>query len=307
MSRLAFLKRPKQWLPKTAEVTTRWLESTLEVVRWEKMRQAGRRWGWWGAGLGASLGLLLFAPAAWLADEVARRTEGRLLLVEAQGTVWTGDAIVVLTGGPGSRDARALPGRLGWRLRPQGLGLRLSLTQDCCLPLPAVLVFKPGWGRASLTLGTAPDAGADPSGMQGLTGQWPAAWLEGLGTPWNTLQLSGLVRLQAHGLQAEWAQGRLIAQGQADIVFQNVASPITTLDELGSYRLTLMSTGQGPMSLALSTDNGALQLQGSGTLGPSGLHFQGEATATEAERGALSNLLNIIGRRVGDRSVISIG
>ena len=38
-----------------------------------------------------------------------------------------------------------------------------------------------------------------------------------------------------------------------------------------------------------------------------GLRFRGEATAAEAEAAALSNLLNIIGRRNGARSVISIG
>lgn len=319
MSWLASMRRPKQWLPKSFGATTRWLESTMEVVRWEKMRQAGRRWGWWGVALGTLLGLITFAPAAWLANAVAQRTNGRILLAEAQGTIWRGDAIVVLTGGPGSRDARALPGRLGWHLHVHGLGLRLVLTQDCCLPLPTALIIKPGLNRMQATLSTdlqavspqalaqAQAAGLTTGDEQLVVGQWPAAWLAGLGTPWNTLQLSGMLRLRAQGLGAQWVQGRLIVNGQADITLQNVASPITTLDQLGSYRLSLMSSGQGPMSLALSTDEGALQLQGSGTLGPSGLRFQGEASATEAESGALNNLLNIIGRRVGDRSIISIG
>jgi general secretion pathway protein N len=59
--------------------------------------------------------------------------------------------------------------------------------------------------------------------------------------------------------------------------------------------------------LSLSTDSGPLQLSGSGTWGPAGVRFRGEARASEAERAALSNLLNIIGRRDGARSVISIG
>jgi general secretion pathway protein N len=37
------------------------------------------------------------------------------------------------------------------------------------------------------------------------------------------------------------------------------------------------------------------------------LRFRGEATAAEGDEGALDNLLNIIGRRQGARSVISIG
>ena len=59
--------------------------------------------------------------------------------------------------------------------------------------------------------------------------------------------------------------------------------------------------------MSLRTVDGALQLSGLGTVSAGGTFFRGEARASEAERGALDNLLNIIGRRSGDRSVISIG
>ena len=62
-----------------------------------------------------------------------------------------------------------------------------------------------------------------------------------------------------------------------------------------------------PQQLRLSTIDGGLQLSGNGTLGASGFRFRGEATATDADRSALVNLLNIIGRRDGARSVIAIG
>lgn len=298
------------WKPKSFEATSRWLESTLETVKWEKMRQAGRRWGAWGAALGALVGLLAFAPASWLANTVTARTNGRLVLAEAQGTVWSGDAVAVLTGGPGSRDARALPGRLGWHLRLHGLGLRLELTQDCCLPEPVALIVRPRWGRvqAELINGRQAQAPAGaPGGFDaGVNAQWPAGWLSGLGAPWNTLELTGTLRLRTQGLRMEWAQGRLAVDGHADFVFQDVASRVTTLDRLGTYRLSL-DGAQGQVMLGLATESGALQLSGAGSAGPGGVRFRGEATAAEAERGALSNLLNIIGRREGDRSVISIG
>ncbi|MGE4050638.1 MAG: type II secretion system protein N, partial [Piscinibacter sp.] len=44
-----------------------------------------------------------------------------------------------------------------------------------------------------------------------------------------------------------------------------------------------------------------------GTLGPGGVRFRGEARAAPGEEAPLANLLNIIGRRDGARSVISIG
>jgi general secretion pathway protein N len=233
-----------------------------------------------------------------------------LILAESQGTVWHGDAIAVLTGGAGSRDARALPGRLSWNMRLQGLSLKLTLQQDCCMPTPVVLLVSPGWSRLKVDVRFQPSpADTSAAGLQasGEIGHWPAAWLGGLGTPWNTLQLGGIARLSSRELSIEVVQGRLRVQGQADVLLDNVSSRVTTLDRLGSYQLDLHSDAQGQLQLMLSTVDGALQLTGQGSVSASGLHFSGEARANEAERGALDNLLNIIGRRVGDRSVISIG
>jgi general secretion pathway protein N len=53
--------------------------------------------------------------------------------------------------------------------------------------------------------------------------------------------------------------------------------------------------------------DGPLQLIGNGTWGPGGVKFRGEARATAVDEAALSNLLNIIGRREGAKSIISIG
>ena len=301
MALLSFFRRSSDWMPKGFEVTTRWLESTLEVARWEHMRRAGRRWGWWGATLGGVIGVSLFAPASWLASGLSLATNQRFLLAEAEGTVWTGSAVMVLTGGPGSRDARALPGRTFWTLRPRGLALALELRQDCCMPTPVTLLLKPGWAQVSASV-----LPADPSG-QGRVGEWPAAWLGGLGTPFNTLQLGGVMNLTAQGVQWQWVKGRMALQGQVQLTLSHVSSRVTTLPELGSYRLSLTGQGDGPMNLMMQTDQGALQLSGSGAVGAFGVRFRGEASASPADRPALNNLLNIIGRRTGDRSVISIG
>jgi general secretion pathway protein N len=300
MSWLSVVKNPAGWGAKSAQATSRWLESTFEVARWEKMRQAGRRWGRWGAVLGALAGIVMFAPAAWLAQAVAQATSGRFLLAEAEGTIWSGSAVAVLTGGPGSRDARALPGRLGWELHLAGLGFRLAFTQDCCLKSPLSLIVKPGVGRMSAELVSQAPAGAQ-------AGQWPAGWLIGLGTPWNTLQLTGLLGLETQNVKVEWVQGRLRIDGNLQITIRDMASRVTTLDRLGTYRLSVTGASQADVALNLMTEEGVLQLNGQGSAGPSGVHFHGEARANEAELGALSNLLNIIGRRMGDRSVISIG
>jgi general secretion pathway protein N len=67
------------------------------------------------------------------------------------------------------------------------------------------------------------------------------------------------------------------------------------------------ASNPGVSQLNLTTMDGALKLNGNGTWGPAGVRFRGEASAGASDEAALSNLLNIIGRRNGARSVISIG
>lgn len=289
-------KRPL-WAPTMA--VTGWGESTFAEQAWDKSRGASVRWAIAGAVLGTLIALIVFAPAAWLAGFVASSTEERVLLSDARGTVWSGSAVPILTGGAGSRDASALSGRLEWTLIPKGLHVELRLRHDCCLNNTVVMQLRPGLGRFAATL--VPTQG-------GWIGQWPTAWLGGLGTPWNTMQLGGAVRLASPGFTVESVQGRLQLDGRLDVELVNVSSRVTTLETLGSYRLSVNgSPGGGPIGLNLSTQDGALRLSGSGTWGPGGVRFRGEARAAEGDEAALANLLNIIGRRDGARSVISIG
>ncbi|MEY2892948.1 MAG: ral secretion pathway protein GspN [Pseudomonadota bacterium] len=283
--------------------STHWAESTLAEESWDRSRGASKRWAWAGALLGLLLGLVIFAPATWLANGVAQATGGRLLLADARGTVWSGSAQVVLTGGEGSRDAAALPGRMQWTLgiahRGAALGLSLNASQACCLNGAVQLQAWPGWGRIQLAL-QAPG---------GAVGQWPSAWLGGLGAPWNTLQLGGSLRLQSSGLVLESVQGRWRVEGGLDLELLGVSSRVSTLEPLGSYRLSLRGdpAQAGAAQLELLTLQGALQLQGSGVWGAGGVRFRGDAHAAPGAEAALANLLNIIGRRDGARSVISIG
>ena len=74
---------------------------------------------------------------------------------------------------------------------------------------------------------------------------------------------------------------------------------------MGSYRITL--NGGSTSTLQLETLEGALQLTGSGQWVGSRLRFSGTASAAPDREAALSNLLNIIGRRRGAQSIITIG
>ncbi|QTD46221.1 type II secretion system protein N [Ottowia testudinis] len=252
-------------------------------------------WGW--ALAGALLGLLLVgvlaAPARWLAAGVARGTAGMVQLAEPQGSLWNGSARLLLTGGAGSQDRVALPGRVQWRLRPALGGLALAMTADCCTPTdPLALRINPRWGGARVEL-------------QDAQTLWPAALLAGLGTPFNTIQPQGELALATQGLAAEWRAGRASLTGGAELTLRHVSSRLSTLQPLGSYRVQLQG-GDAP-GFTLSTLEGALQMSGAGQWVGGRLRFSGEATATPEHQAQLANLLNLLGRRQGDRAIMSFG
>lgn len=253
-------------------------------------------WAWAGLGalVGLGLALLLFAPARWLASAVSDGTQGQVTLENPRGTVWNGSGRLVLTGGAGSRDAASLPTPVEWQLRPAPGGLVMRLTSACCTPQPLVLGVSPRWSGYALQV------------QDGAPSQWPAALLVGLGTPWNTLQIEGDLQLRTQGLRLDMTGGRLRIAGRADIEALGLASRLTTVRPMGSYRITVTG-GDTPTLQVVTLDGSALQLTGNGQWVASRFRFSGEATAAPEREAALSNLLNIIGRRQGARSLITIG
>ncbi|MBG9389352.1 type II secretion system protein N [Caenimonas aquaedulcis] len=251
-------------------------------------------WAWAALGIAAGLllALLVFAPASWLAGPVARASNGHLVLSDPRGTVWNGSAQLMLSGGAGSSDAVSLPTRVDWRLGVRWNGLAAQVQSACCTAGPVTLRLRPRWGGAHLDVGH-------------LQASVPASLLAGLGTPWNTLQMDGDLRLSSEDLSVEWTQGRLAIAGQAELTAQRMSSRLSTLRPMGSYRITVL--GGATPALQLATLEGALRLEGAGQWVGSRLRFSGTASAAPESEAALANLLNIIGRRSGPRSIITIG
>jgi general secretion pathway protein N len=257
------------------------------------------RLAWLGALLGLVLALLLFAPARWVAQALDGASEGRFQLVNTRGTVWDGQADLLLTGGAGSRTETALPQGLRWHLRPAWRdgrpAVQLQLTAPCCTPEPLVIAVLPGLTGGQLKLAA-------------FQSQWPTGLLVGLGTPWNTLRLDGRLSLQSPGLDVQWRAGHTGVQGALIIEAIDMATRLSTLRPLGSYRIDLQApAGIDSATVALQTLRGELQLQGNGQWVAGRLRFRGEAQATPGHEAALANLLNIIGRRQGERSLLNIG
>ena len=261
-------------------------------------------WGWalLGAVVGLAATLVFFAPAAWLAAALPELSRGRVLLQDARGTVWTGSGRLLFAGGSGSRDFSALPGRLSWRLRPTWAGagwaggnlpgIMATVAADCCAAVPISGRLRFGWQSQAFELNNA-------------VVQLPAALLAGLGTPFNTLQAQGSLRLSTQQLVLQRFDGRLAFAGSAQLQALDMSSRLSTVAPMGSYQL-VFSGGPAP-SLALTTLSGALKLNGSGNWVGERLRFSGVATVEPELLGAFTNLLNIIGRRQGAQSIITLG
>jgi general secretion pathway protein N len=168
----------------------------------------------------------------------------------------------------------------------------MALHADCCTPQGVQVLAAPRWGGIDLQVTDAQT-------------QWPAALLGGLGTPWNTLQPEGELKLVTRALALQWVQGRVALAGRATLDAVGMSSRLSTLRPMGSYRLSL--TGGAVTGVQMETLDGSLILSGSGQWAGSRLRFEGAATAAPERAAALNNLLNIIGRRDGARSIISVG
>lgn len=251
------------------------------------------------AGLGLLTACVLWAPARWLGSAIGALSAERVQLADPRGTLWQGSAALVLTGGEGSRDRLALPGRLHWQWRwPASSGwtaMGLQVQADCCMPAPTVLRLQ-GW------------PGQAEAAIDKHDSQWPASLLAGLGAPWNTLQPEGQLRLHSDGLRLQRTAERWQLQGTAELDLQDMSSRLSTLRPMGSYRLRVQGgTAPALAQIELNTLSGSLKLSGQGQWVDRRLRFQGEASATSEHEAALSNLLNIIGRRQGSRSLLSLG
>jgi general secretion pathway protein N len=268
-----------------------------------------RRWAWTGAFTGALLALLTQAPAYWVAQLVAQASGERVLLQDAQGTVWQGSAQAVLSAGPQANASNtALPTRVLWQLGPHldlaapHLGLRLSLSSACCTTQPLSVDVTPQWRGVRVQ-------------VNDQRSTWPASWLTGLGAPWNTMQAEGALQLSTQQLAWQHMAGSAQFQGQAQLQLQQISTRLSTLKPLGSYRVVLQGTGDvatgaetgDTMRLTLDTLEGSLQLQGTGQWRNGHLQFNGEASSEPDAEAALSNLLNILGQRRGAKSILKLG
>jgi general secretion pathway protein N len=247
----------------------------------------------------AALVVLVEAPASLAGAAVRSWSGARVRLDDAAGTLWNGQADVVLSSGDASGDATSqsatrLPGRLAWRLSPWRL---LLGTVDLGLVDPAVLDLP-----LNLRLDRSANATIDPNRLR-----LPAGVLLGLGAPWNTILPGGELQLGWDTLHLQ--DGALRGPLRAEWI--DASSRLSPVVPFGHYRLLANGVFDGAV-LQLETVSGPMEMSGNGTItGGKQLRFQGTArvqAGTDAATATqLSGLISLLGRRDGDGAILNFG
>ncbi|MEA5097978.1 MAG: type II secretion system protein N [Burkholderiaceae bacterium] len=235
--------------------------------------------------------VLAFFPAARLAQPLETATHGRLTLLDATGTIWSGSAVLGAATRANEPATALLPGRFAWKLSPLVLFGRvdLQLENPAVLMQPATLTG--GWREWQLAAGTL---------------VLPVNGLAALGAPFNTLALSGKMRLSWQPLQLARDGNRIGVNGLMRMELDDITSRLYPMKTLGAYWMTFDWRGQ-EAELALATARGPLLLSGAGRIENGRLRFSGKAEAEAGQEEALANLLNLLGRRRNENGKTVIG
>jgi len=239
-----------------------------------------------------ALTIMIFFPAAWLAAIVEKQTAGRLTLGDAHGTLWRGSAFI--GGAPSGSEpvTPLLPGSFSWKLSPMVLlgSVDVELENDAALSQPVSV--KGNWHQWQVSPGAI---------------LLPAERLAALGAPLNTVQLSGQMRLSWELLQLTRQNAKIEAVGTMNLEINDLASRMSPIKPLGSYRLALDWHG-AQASVTLKTIKGPMLLKGSGMFINERFQFSGTAEAEAGQEQRLANFINLLGkrRREGDKEVIAL-
>ncbi|MDO8892636.1 MAG: type II secretion system protein N [Sulfurimicrobium sp.] len=231
---------------------------------------------WLAGGLLYLAFLAATAPAStlfWLANRFAA---AGITTSAASGTLWRGEARDVSFTPPGGK-AIGLE-RLAWNIRPLGLAFG---------QLPVDIEFSGTEARGQGTLRLTP-SGLD---ITQLDATLPAVWLAHIQPRLETFRLEGAITLRSK----EFSLRQDHYQGQGEILWQQAAFGLSQVKPVGNYRGEIGGKGER-IQLQLQTQNGPLELAGSGTWSKqSGIHFIGTAKARERES-ELTPLLRLLGR-----------
>lgn len=228
---------------------------------------------------------LAVLPARWLMAVVPAQSP--VVIADAHGTLWRGSATLAV-GVPGNR--RALPDPVAWSFQWSG-GPRL--------------VAKHAWMRNDLVL--------SPSWrglrLSGQTLQLPAQALVSLHAMFNTLDPGGELLIswpeRVFGLGGPERGERLL-----EVQWRHASAGLSRVRPLGDYQLVATQGEGGQVDLALDTREGPLVMRAQGKASAKGMQLDGvaevDSAASADTRAGLQNLLNALGARRGEQTVLRL-
>ncbi|MGA9163792.1 MAG: type II secretion system protein N [Thiobacillus sp.] len=230
--------------------------------------------------------LLAWAPASLLAWALPQLTQEAVWLERPEGSVWRGRAAglaIRLGTGPAVQ-----LGRVNWQLRPQDF-------------LTGHLGYQVNVAGADVHAAGMLSAGRKGMELRATRAELPASWLGQVSPDLDLWQPGGKLVFETDSLFFGRDGG---TAGQATLRWFGAVSG-RVRQPLGNYRANLEGTGRG-FGIKLSTEAGALQLQGSGRWNPGGgMTLFGQARPAPGSQTELEGLLSLFGpaQANGDRAI----
>jgi len=226
--------------------------------------------------------LLAWAPASLLAWALPRFTQQAVWLDQAEGSVWRGQAAGVRVQSATAPELQL--GRLAWQLRPLDL-------------FAGRLAYRLQLDGTDIDAAGVLRAGTRGSELLELRVELPARMLGQVSSDLDVWQPGGRLLFESAELAFKGEQ----IEGQATLRWLDAVSG-RVRPVLGNYRADLEGAENG-FNIKLTTERGALQLQGSGIWNPQrGMMFIGMARPEPASRLELDGLLSLIGPSLPDGS-----
>jgi len=227
--------------------------------------------------------LFVYAPAQLLGSFLTKFTHERLGLAVSQGSLWKGNAYLLLNS-PDQVDSTPLNlGKISWDTQPlQLLAGKLSV-------------------NLSLNDGAPFWVSLDASRLhiEHAAFNLPSDIVSSLVPILKAAQLGGQLSVRCENFSVT----RTEILGQLDIDWGQASSPLSMLNPLGSYHVRLDGRGSALDILLEKQGDVALIMQGNGrwTM-QDGLHFDGFAEATSVAKIQLQPLLRVMGNEVPNGS-----
>ncbi len=220
-------------------------------------------------------GVFLFAlaPPTWVAWGVTRMSHNALILRDTQGTLWSGDGMLIV-----SASQRVL-GRLHWRINPAWLPTGQVAAK--------VELFGP-----DTRLSTKLRVGFGGVRVREALATFSPAAVVVLYPPFALANPKGNLELRADSVTVT----RNAIEGDANLLWRSAATNLSSVRPLGNYELQLRGH-ERTLNVTLRTQGGSLFLDGHGRWLPfdgGRLEFSGVARAT-AQQSELAPLLMMLG------------